>query len=127
MEGFRRYHNQTCVTAVQINLDTPGLHYRKWGGDQVAHAGDWLVCRAGDTTYTVEKRSFAATYEMVSPGVYRKTTLIWAKVAIEEGSISTKEGTEIYLKGDYICYNDATGQDGYSVSKDIFEKIYKLA
>ena len=56
----RRYRKcpDRAVIAVQIDLDTPGFTYRKWGGEQRCKAGDWLVDNDGDV-YTVDRESFA--------------------------------------------------------------------
>lgn len=60
------------ITAVQLDLDTDGFTYNKWGGAQVCKRGDWLVDNAGDK-YTVSADSFAKTYDYLSPGVYTKS------------------------------------------------------
>src|SRR5215831_2695516 len=41
----RRYKKKPTafVTAVQLDLDTEGFTYNKWGGKQVCKRGDWLV------------------------------------------------------------------------------------
>ena len=49
------------VAAVRLALDTDGLVYRKWGGEQRAKAGDWIVDNDGDV-YTVDADVFARTY-----------------------------------------------------------------
>ncbi len=45
-----------------------------------------LVDNLGDA-YTIDAEVFAATYREVSPGVYVKSTPIWAEVATEPGRI----------------------------------------
>jgi len=114
------------VVAVQLDLDTDGIVYRKWGGQQRAKRGDWLIDNAGDV-YTVDARSFARTYERVAPGRYIKKTPIWARVATEAGSVKTKEGTSDYKRGDYIVSNNKNGSDAYCISKAKFEKMYRRA
>ena len=54
------------VLAVQLDLETAGFTYEKWGGTQTCKAGDWIVNNAGDT-YTVDRDSFARTYRATSP------------------------------------------------------------
>src|SRR5262245_64926597 len=97
------------VAAVQLSLEMDGLVYRKWGGEQRAKRGDWLVDNDGDV-YTVDGGVFAKTYQPVdrskSPGAYVKTTAIWAARATAPGSVTTKEGTTQYRTGDYIVSND---------------------
>ena len=112
------------VTAVKLDLDTDGLEYRKWGGRQYAKRGDWLVDNDGDV-YTVDGRVFARTYKRLRPGVYLKTTPVWAEVATEAGSVKTKEGASNYKRGDYIVYNDRNGDDGYCMSAAKFKAMYR--
>jgi len=113
------------VAAVRVDLDTDGFTYEKWGGTQQCKAGDWIVFNKGDT-YTVDADTFDDTYSEVRPGLYLKTTTIWATEASQAGSIRTKEGSTKYEKGDYIVYNDKDGQDGYAISKDKFDELYEL-
>lgn len=112
------------VIAVRLELDTDGFKYRKWGGEQRCKAGDWIVHNDGDT-YTVDAETFAKTYKNVGPGLYLKTTPVWARKADSAGSIPTKEGSTRYEADDYIVYNDPDGEDRYAVSKDKFEKLYE--
>lgn len=111
------------VVAVQLDLETDGLVYRKWGDTQRAQAGDWLVDNDGDV-YTVAADVFARTYERVLAGVYIKTTPIWAEVAAQAGSVKTKEGASHYERGDYIVSNNENGDDAYCIAKEKFEATY---
>ena len=70
MEQYRT-KQQTSVVAVQLDLDTPGFVYQKWGGIQRCKRGDWLVDNQGDV-YTVDNDTFTRTYRQVSPGVFEK-------------------------------------------------------
>ena len=54
------------VTAVRLALDTDGLVYRKWGGEQRAKPGDWIVDNDGDV-YTVDADVFERTYRQIGP------------------------------------------------------------
>ncbi|MBX2881497.1 MAG: hypothetical protein KTR32_16245, partial [Granulosicoccus sp.] len=81
LQKYRKKPDQ-FVVAVQLDLDTDGLVYQKWGHQQRCVAGDWLVNNQGDC-YTVSKASFAATYSEIMPGIYIKTTPVWARVALE--------------------------------------------
>lgn len=119
----RRYRKNGIVTAVQLDLDTDGLEYRKWGDVQTAKAGDWLVDNEGDV-YTVDREVFAKTYERKSPGVYVKTARVWAEVASEAGSVATKEGRTHYEAGDYLVENE--DGDAYAVEREKFESMYEL-
>jgi hypothetical protein len=112
------------VVAVQLDLETSGFTYRKWGGTQVCKAGDWLVCNDGDT-YTVDRETFARTYRATGPGTYAKTTPVWAEVARTAGEIRTKEGATRYQAGDYVVFNQPDGGDGYAISKSKFERMYE--
>jgi hypothetical protein len=113
-----------AIVAVKINLDTDGLAYRKWGGNQHAKRGDWLVENNGET-YTIDGKVFARTYKRLRPGVYVKTTPIWAEVARQAGSVATKEGESRYKRGDYLVYNEKNGGDGYCMSAAKFKAMYK--
>jgi len=114
------------VVAVQLDLDTDGFTYRKWGGVQTCKRGDWLVSNDGDT-YTVDGESFARTYRPTAPGCFVKTTPVWAEVAEQAGDVRTKEGSTHYDAGDYLVYNQPDGGDAYAVSKEKFERMYAPA
>lgn len=114
----------TPVTAVRLDLDTDGLSYRKWGDEQRAKPGDWLVDNGGDI-YTVDGETFRKTYRETSPGRYEKQGVVWAEKASSKGRIETQEGTTGYEAGDYLVFNDAHGEDGYAVSADKFAELYE--
>jgi hypothetical protein len=120
---YRKKANQ-AVTAVKLDLETDGLRYRKWGSEQLAKRGDWLIDNAGEI-YSVDGKSFARTYELVEPGRYVKKTPVWAEQATEAGAIATKEGSTRYRRGDYIVYNERRGGDGYAVSAAKFKAMYR--
>jgi hypothetical protein len=128
MSARRKYKKKASsfVTAVQLDLDTEGFKYQKWGGEQVAKKGDWLVDNNGDK-YTVSQESFATTYELVSPGVYVKSAPVWAEVAEKAGKVRTQEGETAYQPGDYLVSNNADGTDAYAVDKEKFASMYELA
>jgi hypothetical protein len=50
---------------------------------------------------------------------------VWAEVAQEAGSITTKEGETRYDAGDYLVYNEPEKKDGYSVPAEKFLSQYK--
>jgi hypothetical protein len=122
----RRYRRKPSafVTAVRLELETDGFTYRKWGGEQRCKQGDWLVDNDGDV-YSVDATSFDKTYRQLGPGVYLKTTPVWAEAATAEGSISTKEGRTRYEPGDYIVFNNKDGSDGYAVEGRKFQEMYE--
>jgi hypothetical protein len=128
MSARQRYfkREQTEVIAVQLDLDTGGFTYRKWGGDQACKPGDWLVNNGGDV-YTVDRATFARTYRLASPGLYRKQTPVWAEQTKGAGSIKTREGVTHYEAGAYLVFNDEGGKDGYAVTAPAFEAMYELA
>jgi len=121
----RRYvrRPERSVVAVRLALDTDGLVYRKWGGEQRAKAGDWLVDNDGDV-YTVDADVFERTYRQTGIGTYVKTTPIWAEQASRAGSIKTKEGVTHYEAGDYLVSNNIDGSDDYAISATKFESLY---
>ena len=121
----RRYvrRPERSVVAVRLALDTDGLVYRKWGGEQRAKAGDWLVDNDGDV-YTVDADVFERTYRQTGTGTYVKTTPIWAEQASRAGSIKTKEGVTHYEAGDYLVSNNSDGSDEYAISATKFESLY---
>lgn len=128
MSELRKYvrRTDTSVTAVQLDLDTDGFTYRKWGGVQSAKSGDWLVDNDGDV-YTVDRETFERTYRPVGQGVYAKSQAVWARAAAEDGKIDTKEGETHYRAGDMIVFNDEEGRDGYAMTAETFEKLYEAA
>src|SRR5262245_28828434 len=111
-DGRHRYIRRPDrpVTAVRLALDTDGLSYRKWGGQQRAKPGDWIVDNAGDV-YTVDADVFARTYRQTGPGTYVKITSVWAERAQAAGTVKTKEGSTQYQPGDYLVSNDRDGAD----------------
>ena len=127
MSERRQYRKKkpSFVTAVRLNLDTDGFSYRKWGTEQRCKHGDWIVDNEGEV-YTVDADAFARTYQQRSPGVYGKTTLVWAEVADASGSVETKEGRSHYCAGDYLVFNEEDGGDSYSVGREKFESMYEL-
>jgi len=130
MPPRRRYVRRpdSPIVAVRLALDTDGLVYRKWGGNQFAKAGDWLVDNDGDV-YTVDADAFARTYREAEgrPGAYVKTTPVWAEQASKAGSVNTKEGVTQYQAGDYIVSNSRDGSDDYAMTADRFERLYMPA
>ena len=119
---YRRRPSQ-FVTAVRLKLDTDGLRYRKWGSEQVGKRGDWLVDNRGEV-YTVDASSFRRTYKRLSPGVFVKTTPVWARVAAQSGKVKTKEGATRFRRGDVLVFNDVDEKDGYAMSAAKFRGMY---
>jgi hypothetical protein len=124
--GRKRYRRKAgrAITAVRLDLDTPGLHYRKWDHDQFAKAGDWLVDNGGDV-YTVNAATFTKTYRMTSSGRYEKTGRVWAVRAEQAGSVATKEGQTAYAVDDWLVSNAEDGSDTYAMSDEAFERMYE--
>jgi hypothetical protein len=127
MGNRRRYIKKAdqFIVAVQLDLKTDGFTYRKWGAQQRCQQGDWIVDNDGDH-YTVDGEVFARTYRKISPGIYVKTTPIWAEVASESGQVLTKEGASRYQAGDYLVSNNEDGTDTYCISPAKFESMYEL-
>ena len=123
----RKYRKRAAqfVVAVQLDLDTDGFTYRKWGAEQRCKPGDWIVDNGGDI-YSVDGEVFKKTYRKVKPGIYVKTTPIWAEVAAQPGSVVKKEGESHYQSGDYLVYNNEDGTDVYCISAAKFESMYEL-
>ena len=126
MTARRRYTKKTdrSVVAVQLDLDTDGFDYRKWGAIQTCKRGDWLVNNEGDV-YTISGDVFAKTYKRVAPGEFIKTTSVWAEIAAVPGSVTTREGRSHYEAGDYLVFNNEDGTDAYCVAKDKFDDMYE--
>jgi hypothetical protein len=114
------------VVAIQLDIETDGLRYKKWGAEQFAKRGDWLVDNNGDK-YTVARESFAKTYHFVSPGIYVKSAPVWAEVAERPGKLATQEGETSYQAGDYLVSNNEDGSDTYAVEKEKFTSMYEPA
>lgn len=122
----RRYRKKPdqFVTAVQIKLDLICFEFRKWGGEQSCRQGDWLVDNDGEV-YTVDQAVFARTYRQLSPGVYLKSTPIFAEKADRAGQVKTLEGASEYRVGDYLVSNNADGSDAYCIGAEKFEAMYE--
>jgi len=114
------------VIAVRIDLDIDRFAYRKWGGEQHAKRGDWLVNNDGDV-YTVDEKVFDKTYRKQRPGVYVKVAPVWAEIVTAAGSVKTVEGESHYKRGDYLVYNKRNGGNPYSVSAAKFKAMYRPA
>jgi hypothetical protein len=119
------------VAAVRLDFDADGFafRYRKWGGEQRAKPGDWIVNNDGDV-YSVDASVFARTYRPVperGPGAYVKTTAILAERADAPGVIKTQEGSTQYQAGDYLVSSAEDPSDQYAISADKFETLYVLA
>jgi len=121
----RRYIRRSgkSVVAVCLALETDGFFYQKWGGEQHAKPGDWIVDNEGEV-YTVDADVFARTYRQTGPGTYVKTTPIWAERTSSPGSIKTKEGVTHYNAGDYLVSNNSDGSDDYAITAEKFESLY---
>ena len=115
-----------AVLAIRLDLETPGLSYRKWGGPQHAKAGDWLV-KNGNEVYTVDARTFARTYRKQAEGFYNKKAPVWAESARSAGTVKTKEGQTRYARGDFIVSNYRDGRDSYAVTAKKFRQMYQRA
>lgn len=124
MAGRRLYRKKAdrFVTAVQLDLETEGFRYEKWGDTQTCKAGDWIVDNDGDV-YTIDREVFEQTYERRSPGVYAKVARVRAEQAREAGSIETVEGRTHYEAGDYLVENE--DGDAWAVSREKFEEMYE--
>ncbi len=127
MSERQRYRKKAgqSVRAVRLDLEFDGFTYRKWGAEQRCRQGDWLVDNQGDT-YTIDADVFAKTYREIDPGVYVKSTPIWAVVATEAGEVETVEGVSHYEAGDYVVSNNEDGTDGYCISAAKFVEMYEL-
>lgn len=134
MSEPRRYRRRPDrpVLAVRLALDFDALAYRKWGAEQVARPGDWLVQAEGDT-YTIAAAVFEETYAAVSPGCYVKVAKVWAYAAQAAGAVTTLEGETHYEAGDFIVRNgdeegayDGPKGEPYAIARATFEQLYEL-
>ncbi len=112
------------VVAVQLDLDTDGFYYRKWGAVQRCKAKDWIVNNKGNV-YTVDAETFSRTYAAASQGTYVKIGKVWAEQAESAGRVATKEGSTDYLAGDWLVSNEADGSDAYAISARKFLESYE--
>ena len=117
------------VAAVRVAFDADGFEFRywKWGAEQRAKPGDWLVDNDGDV-YTVDADVFTRTYRAAKdqgPGAFVKTAPIWAARAETAGDVRTKEGSTHYEPGDYLVWNsEDDDSDRYAITADTFERLY---
>ena len=125
MAKRRKYvkREEQIVVAVQLDLETDGFTYQKWGSEQRCKKGDWIVAN-GDDVYTVDDDSFVETYEEQSRALDKEVAPVWAEQAESAGTIATKEGKTAYEEGDYLVFNDEDGDDGYAVTESKFEDMY---
>ncbi|AKH21031.1 hypothetical protein [Sedimenticola thiotaurini] len=126
MSTLRRYHRRPdqAITAIQLALESDGLRYHKWGAEQFAAPGDWLVDNNGDI-YTVAADVFARTYRQVSPGRFIKATPVWARRATRPGALPTREGESHFAAGDYLVFNQPDATDGYCMTAEQFHALYE--
>jgi len=127
MGNRRRYIRRAefFVFALQLDLDTEGFTYKKWGAEQRCKQGDWIVDNGGDI-YTIDREVFEKTYRQVGLGRYVKKTPVWAEVADRSGKIKTVEGVSYYEDGDYLVSNNENGTDAFCISAEKFESMYEL-
>lgn len=123
----QRYRKKAdcTVQAIQLKLEGLTFSYRKWGAEQRSKSGDWLVDNDGDV-YTVDGAVFARTYRRQGPGLYLKTTHVWAQAVAVAGQIQTKEGISHYQAGDYLVSNHPDGSDAYCMPAAQFQAQYVL-
>jgi hypothetical protein len=126
MPARRRYRRRpdSFVVAIQLDLDTSGFTFYKWGSEQRCKRGDWIVDNGKDV-HTVDREVFERTYRKVGAGRYVKTTPVWAEVATADGSVMTREGRSHYKAGDYIVTNEEDGGDAYCIEAAQFEEMYE--
>jgi hypothetical protein len=111
------------VTAIQIDFDKVSFTYHKWGSDQKATSGDWIVNTNGDI-FTVPREIFARSYKMIGHGQYLQTGDVWVRHTIEPGFLKTNNGKVNYKAGDYLVFNDPEGNHGIVVKPNIFTEFY---
>jgi len=123
---MKSYKRKTAGTIVAIQLKFEELHFtfKKWQASQKCKSGDWLVENQGDV-YTVDEEEFARTYEKVSKGIYKKTSIIWANQAQSIGHIKTIEGKTHYKNGDFLIANEKNGEYLYAISNKKFHQLYE--
>ncbi len=126
MTERRRYRkrDEARVAAVQLDLDTDGFTYEKWGATQTCKPRDWLVDNAGDV-YHVDREVFERTYERQPSGLYKKTAPVWAEQADRAGWVETLDGRTWCEAGDYVVSNDPEGRDRWAVKAEKFEETYE--
>ena len=123
---IKTYRKIGTVNAVRLMLDMEPLKYKKWGGDQTAEARDWLVYSNG-STYTINALEFSKTYQHVSDGVYRKSSLTYARELMGCGKWPTLEGDSDYKEGDFLCASNPKMNDSYPVIRETFLATYVRA
>ena len=128
MSELKKYvpKSNATVIAVQIDLDIEGFTYVKWGAEQRCSRGDWLVDNHGDV-YTITDDTFTRTYRMERPGLYRKITPVWARVAHAKGTVLSEEGETEYEPGDYVAFHAPGAELGWAVKPAKFRERYDLA
>ena len=112
------------IAAVRLAFDMEGFRYRKWGGEQFARPGDWVVDNDGDV-YTIDAEVFSRSYRQVATGAFVKTTPVWAFRAEVAGVVQTAEGATSYERGDYLVSHHEDGSDAYAVSAEKFEALFE--
>ena len=120
---YKKRSNQFIV-AVQLELETDGLTYKKWGAEQYAKPGDWIV-KNRDDVYTIDQDVFKKTYMSIGDSKYVKTTPIWAEKTTQHGIVKTKEGVSHYKAGDFLIFNVEDESDSYCISADDFNEMYE--
>ena len=128
---IKRYKRKpNLVSAIQLRFDTDNIEclfkYNKWGDTQSCKPNDWVIENNGEV-YTIDNESFQNTYQAITPGRYSKIAYVWAKEALSDGKVKTKEGFTHYQKGDMIVSNDEKFLDQYAMSKEQFLELYEDA
>ena len=119
------------VNAIQLTFDESekSISYVKWGGEQTAKFGDWLVHNpTGGDTYTVDNESFYNTYMAVADtfGLYQKKGAWCKRVPFNAApfTIPTKEGGTQVNPGDWLMANNVDLSDKYAMRHEKWLKLY---
>lgn len=119
LEQARWFRSTATVHAVRL---TDEHRWTTAAGDElVGAAGDWLLSE-GDDTWTVAADVFAATYEPVADGIYRKVALVQAAQLAEDVEVITLEGIATAGPGDWLARNP--GGDVWPIPAEVFADRY---
>jgi hypothetical protein len=120
-EGSTRSFRRVGEVIARL-LDGPVEWTTATGDTLRGEAGDWWVEGPGGVIRTVTGREFAATYEPIGGGRYRRSGVVLARQVESEELVETLEGSARALPGMWIV----TGPSGNSwpVPDEVFRTGY---
>jgi hypothetical protein len=124
MDARQRYVRRASqfVIAVQVDLETDGFTYEKWGGAQTCKRGDWLVIaipsreptKSGDQEFTSKPPPFGQKLQTRLARFVQRKVRLTTSLATTSSTMSPTEGTGMPCRKppSNACTNARVSHDG---------------